>query len=69
MIVYHIRTYLKKPRAVSNKPEMKVAVKTKWRYKVGFSTGDTFSPIVAAISSDDAATFPTAKYFELPNIA
>jgi len=31
--------------------------------------GDAFSPHVSAISSEQAATVPTAKFFELPNTA
>ena len=50
-------------------PEIKVAVKTKLRYKVGFSVGETVPPIVLAMSNEQAATVPTAKFFELPNTA
>lgn len=48
---------------------MKVAVNTKLRYKAGLSVGETVSPIVLAMSKEQAATVPTAKFFELPNTA
>lgn len=61
--------YLKKPKAVWKRPVKSVAVKTKCRYNVGLSLGDTFAPIVSAISNDEAATVPTARCFELPKTA
>ena len=62
-------TDLRKPKAVWKIPVKKVAVKTKWRYNVGSSVGDTLAPIVSAISNEHAAAVPTARCFELPNMA
>lgn len=61
--------YLRQPKAVWNMPVMKVAVKIKWRYNVGFSIGDTTSPIVSLRSNEQAATVPTARCFESPKMA
>lgn len=44
-------------------------MKTKCRYNVGSSLGDTFAPIVSDISNEHAATVPTARCFELPKTA
>lgn len=62
-------THLRKPKASWIMPVKKVAVKTKCRYNVGLSLGGATSPIVSAISSEHAATVPTARCFELPKMA
>lgn len=62
-------SHLNKPIAVWSNPEKKVAVNTNLRYNVGFSSAETVSSMVAAISREQAATVPTARCFELPNTA
>ena len=62
-------SYLRTPKIVCKIPVQNAVVKTKLRYNVGSSSGDTFSLMVEAISKDDAAMVPTARYLEVPNTA
>lgn len=69
MVINMYVTYLKIPREAWKTPANKVAKKTNSTYCLGFSVGLTTLPSIDDIRSDATATVPTAKSFELPNMA